>query len=103
MLDAKMSEIKPPVVLIVCHVAVVDEVAIKDWLALGAVALPTLIVVVADNKLFADIVFVELFSVLFVNVWVSVVPITDPVNPCTPDEAPICVSIWACVCVPMFA
>ena len=27
-LAAKMSEIKPPVVLIVCHVAVVDEVGI---------------------------------------------------------------------------
>ena len=86
-----MSEIKPPVVLIVCHVAAVDDVAIKAWFADGAVAELTFIVVVAECNLSAEIVFVVLSNVLYVIVWVSVVPTTLPVNPWTPDGF-----AWAC-------
>ena len=41
------------------------------------------------------------FIVLFVSVWISVVPTTEPVTPWTPEEPAMCVSIKAWVLVPI--
>jgi len=56
----------------VCQVAAVEEVAVKTWPAVGAVAEDTFIAVVALFKIFAAMLFVVLVRVLFVKVSVVV-------------------------------
>ena len=61
--------------------AAVEDEAVKTCPEVGAVAVFITISVVAECNLSAAIVFVVESNVLFVNVCVSVVPITEPTTP----------------------
>ena len=83
------------------HIAAVDDVAVNTCPFVGATAELTFIVVVVDFNEFALILLLSSVIVLYVSVWVSVVPTTEPVTPWTVEEFDLCVSICVCVFDPL--